>query len=345
MSKESMSWLNSYVLIGNTDERGKAWHYLESEQGTESNHYAGSIPVEDLNRRLFGWSPIFAPLSVDVVTADDVYSVADPTRKVVVRPAHNNLDPAVMGVFKNSYDHAGYSVSLVDAAEKLGGDGVNISSAGLLREGAQAWVQFMPTAASYVEGVSFMPYVTIADSMDGSLAYTFITGAQVAVCDNTLSAALGSATSKFKVRHTKNSVAKITDAADALGLLREVEADFTEQVTTMTKHKVSDAELMDFMDLWSPLTKDMTGRAQTFSENKRDSALALYKNDERVSPWAGTAYGVLAMANTWQHHESIVRGASRGERNYEAMVNGKFDQFDAEIVKLIGQATEHPVFA
>lgn len=60
MSQESMIWLNSQTLIGNTLQRGNAWHYREDLQGVEPNHYEGFIPVEDVTRRLFNFSMIEA---------------------------------------------------------------------------------------------------------------------------------------------------------------------------------------------------------------------------------------------------------------------------------------------
>lgn len=57
MSKETLVHLNTNVLIGNTDQRGTAWHYRADLQGQEPNHYAGPVPVEDVRRRLFHWRP------------------------------------------------------------------------------------------------------------------------------------------------------------------------------------------------------------------------------------------------------------------------------------------------
>ena len=56
MSKETMEWLNSNILVGFTAERGNAWHYRADLQGTEPNHYEGAIPTDDILRRLFAWS-------------------------------------------------------------------------------------------------------------------------------------------------------------------------------------------------------------------------------------------------------------------------------------------------
>ena len=41
----------------------------------------------------------------------------------------------------------------------------------------------------------------------------------------------------------------------------------------------------------------------------------LWTRDPRVSPGTGTAHGVLQAVNTYEHHEGVVRGADRAERN------------------------------
>ena len=55
MSSETIQWLNTNTLIGQTDKRGKAWHYRADDQSDEPNHYPGFIPIEDVRRRLFYW--------------------------------------------------------------------------------------------------------------------------------------------------------------------------------------------------------------------------------------------------------------------------------------------------
>ena len=45
MSRETLHDLNTNTLIGNTSQRGNAWHYRSEEQGEESNHYSGPIPM------------------------------------------------------------------------------------------------------------------------------------------------------------------------------------------------------------------------------------------------------------------------------------------------------------
>ncbi|MGY2062838.1 hypothetical protein ACW9HQ_48805, partial [Nocardia gipuzkoensis] len=62
----------------------------------------------------------------------------------------------------------------------------------------------------------------------------------------------------------------------------------------------------------------------------------LYKKDERVHPWAGTAYGVLQAVNTFNHHLSTVRGDTpRAERNMSNALRGKTAEADRQTLELI----------
>ena len=65
MSKETLCALNTNTLIGNTSQRGNAWHYRAEEQGTESNHYSGPVPMADVERRLFSWQAESRPVAVE----------------------------------------------------------------------------------------------------------------------------------------------------------------------------------------------------------------------------------------------------------------------------------------
>ena len=66
MSRETLHSLNTNTLIGNTNARGTAWHYRAEDQGEESNHYPGSIPVRDVERRLFDWEAVSRRVAVEL---------------------------------------------------------------------------------------------------------------------------------------------------------------------------------------------------------------------------------------------------------------------------------------
>ncbi len=74
-------------------------------------------------------------------------------------------------------------------------------------------------------------------------------------------------------------------------------------------------------------SRPLEGRALTLADRKREALRQLYQRDPRVSPWVGTAHGVLQAVNTYEDHEGAVRG-DRVECNNLKTVNGDFGQLD-----------------
>jgi hypothetical protein len=74
----------------------------------------------------------------------------------------------------------------------------------------------------------------------------------------------------------------------------------------------------------------LTGRSLTIAGKKRARLEELYHQDSRVTPWTGTAQGVLQAVNTYEHHDITVRGAERSERNMLRSVTGQFGKLDRD---------------
>jgi Domain of unknown function (DUF932) len=86
---------------------------------------------------------------------------------------------------------------------------LGISSAGLLKDGAIAWVEIgMPDSITTPERVTFRPNVLAATSSDGSIATTFERTITDTVCDNT-----GRRRSVRKARSTRSSTAATASCA------------------------------------------------------------------------------------------------------------------------------------
>lgn len=329
MSKETLATLNTQTLIGYTAKRGNAWHYRAEDQGDESNHYEGAIPVEDVRRRLFAWQGVEGEITATALTDDGVLSFTDPDRKAIMRSDTG----AVLGVFKNGYRIHQYDEWLLDTVSNLLDADIAIGSAGLLRGGGQAWVQVEMEDTRKVADIEYRPFLTAVTSMDGSLASDYIRGAQVVVCDNTLSAALGSATVHVKRKHSSRSLGHLQDVRDALGIVADVADEFDAAVTALLEEKVTPRRFQKFVTAFvnPDGAEKLTGQMVT----KTDALTRLWKDDERVAPWKGTAYGVLAAVNTWTHHEQTVRGRSRAEANMARVVTGKVDDLDRSTLDLL----------
>lgn len=344
MSRETMSTLNTLQLIGNVDELGKAWHFDELYQGTESNHYAGFIPPEDVRCRLLNWTAEEAPvqyLRPEIINEDGVTPaemVTDETRKVIYRSDTGH----VMGVFSASYARHQHD-NLLDSVMGIVGDGLGISSAGLLEDGAVAYVQ-VQRADSIVlaDGAEYRPFLLAMGSHNGKRATGFQWVVTRVVCDNTLAWAASEKGAKYKIKHTRYSQVKIKDAREALGIIDTGTGGFAEEMDEFLAMKVSDKQWSDFLDNFVPLDDDMTKRSQTMAENKRGMLNQLYKHDDRVAPWVGTGWGVYNAVNTYDQHHAIARGLGDGNehlarkgRSLMAVSGGDLDKQVAEVRKAL----------
>lgn len=335
MTRESLVTLNSDTLIGYTAKRGRAWHYRAGLQGAESNHYEGAIPTDDVYRRLFSWTPVAGELQGVILGEDGVQVMTDPTRQVIIRPDTNT----VLGVFSKGYRIHDYRRWLVDNVESILDSGeLAIGSAGLLRGGAVAWVQIEMEDTLSVEGIDYRPFLTAATSLDGSLATTYQTGVQVVVCDNTLSAAMreGDTAARVKIRHSVKSLTRLAEVREALGIVHGVGDAFAQAVRELCEEHVSDARWAAFVDAYTGRNDATNSKRSATNATAKAAALQrLWHYDERVSPWSGTAYGVVAAVNTYTHHEAEVRGAGRTVRNAERMVTGGVEKLDAETLRIL----------
>lgn len=323
MSQETMAWLRNNIRIGYTDERGPAW-WAGTDPMADGSHFDGPVPFTEVER-LLGIE--FAPCPI-TATLPDGSTLADPDRQGIVRLDTREL----LGVFKSGYVIHPYLNTLAQFIRDVTDDSdVGIASVGLLRRGGVGFVQAKLPKTWEVNGYGYQPWITAATSVDGSLSTTYVTGADAAVCDNTLTAALAHAATKIRAKHTRNSLPRVADARERLGLTLAESADImAEFITGLCDISVSDAQFRAWLDATVPMPEAQKtkgggpGRAYTMAEGKRDELSRLYYRDAKVQPWSGTAFGVLQAANTYRTWTGIVRGADGGrlERNITNDITG-----------------------
>lgn len=345
MSQETIEWLNTYTL-----QSRKVWHTDANLQKFTNTVYDGAIPVDDVLKRLFAWETVEAGITADatILTADGVQTlqITDPDRKAILRPpgALSDQDPgAILGIFTQGYKPHSYAKWLIENVAHILDDDLAIYSAGLLRQGAQAWVQVtIPDTITTPEGVEFRPNLLAVTSFDGSLATTYKKSVRNAVCDNTMALVLIGAGESYKLKHTRYSDLKIMDAREALAMVHTIADDFSAQVAELTAQKVTDKEFEDFLNSLSPLTDakgdPKQGRSLTLATNRQNELRTMWRNDTRVAPWRNTAYGVVQAVNTHRHHVASVRGMERDERNMSMAVTGDIDRLDASTLATLEAA-------
>lgn len=342
MSAETTEWLNTFQLIGFTDPqygRGTAWHLDEALQkrlGLERNHYADAIPVDDVLRRLFYWKAIEADI---VIRAKDengnTIESIDPTRKAIVR----SDDPStVFNVFKSGYTIHQYENWLLSNVANLVDDSdLSIGTAGLLRRGGKAYVTIeLPETVKTPSGFAIRPHLLACTSHDGTLSTTYQLVSTIVVCDNTLAGALGEKTPTHKVRHSKHSIGRLQTVRDALTLVHEYTDDLTLELERLSSQAVTDNEFQAIVEHLIPVDLSAEARPQVTAraQNKQELLRHIYKTDERVTPWTGTALGVYQAFNTYAHWFAG-SDKNRAERNALNGIYGKTEAHDQQVLKTI----------
>ena len=330
MSAESTEWLNQNVLVGFTSKRGNAWHYKESAQGAEPNHYIGAIPIDDVRRRLFHWKAVEAPVGV---FAGGTWHTQNDRKAVVRDDTHETL-----GVFKGGYAIHQYDEWLLDTVSNIIDDSnLQIGSAGLLKKGGVAWVSIeMPENIQTTAGYEVRPHLLATTSHNGTLATTFKRICTAVVCDNTLAAGLGEIGQEHKTRHSKHSGFKLQNVRDALGIVHTLTEDIIAEIERLSSITVTDSEWDAIVNRIVPVDTGIDSRPQAVSraQNKQEAIRHMYKYDDRSAPWAGTALGVLAAFNTFSQHVTG-KDETRVERNAFNAITGKTSEFDRYVLSVL----------
>lgn len=354
MSKETMEWLRDNIRVGYVGSDGPAWWAASGEYMTDGSHFDGPVPTEEVERLLsveFAEAEMFAQWEaidhVDGCIARELGEcececpthrevIKDPSRKVIVTPDNG----AVMGVFSQGWQLHGYQkwtadqiAAILDTARgELG-----TKSVGLLKNRGVAFMQAQLTGSGLeVGGFGFTPYILAATSVNGSLASTYATGVTAAVCDNTLAAALSSAVTKFKVKHSSKSAGRLGEVRDALGLVYQAGDEFAQAAAALQSVDVTEKDFTALLDLVAKVPaadpKSSTGGAKyTNAVKLRETYEAMWNHDAKVKPWAGTAFGWVQLTNTYNTWKRNVSGADGGrmERTYLNMVTGVTAKEDA----------------
>lgn len=352
MSEETLEYLNAgNILIGNTDKRGNAWWYDASlEDQNNPTHYTGFIPVADVQQRLFNWEAQVVDLHMDLPGENPkiIRRVKVEDYIAIVRSDTRRL----LGIHGADYQpHQLTDTFIAETSNIVGGtDQLGITSGGLLKNGAVAWMEISIPEVRHCEnaGFTYRPNLLTSTSFNGTLPTSWTRTKTATVCDNTLQWSLREAgnTGKYKVRHTKFSQARIKDAKTALGILEQSADEMDEILTSLVETKVTELQFNKWLDLMVPIPMVEEGknsRGVTVSINKRDKLVDLWTSDKRAAPWRGTALGVMQVINTYSHHENSVASAkfdgnklqARVERNQFNVLRGSQEKVDNEAFRLL----------
>lgn len=328
-SRESFEWLNNQILVGFTDTR-KPWWYQAELQGDEPTIYSGAVPLEDVTRRIFDWEAVRCPVKVDL---PDRPNILVPDKYAIVNSKTGHIFKFAS---KNYVIHQYQEWLVTNVANLLDNGNLQIGSAGLLRNGAGAFVSIeTPENVKTRCGMEIKPKLLAASSHDSKLATTYKFVTTIVVCENTLNMALAEKDSNaYRRRHTLNSLDRLEDVRASLNILIAGPEGMIDLIDSLSEIKVSDAQWEEIVERLVPVPDSSRPQVVARLENKRFELDNLWRGDPRCAPWHGSGLGVFQAFNT---HRNYFAGqdSSRFDRNMgKTLSNASLSQ-DMKILKTL----------
>ena len=173
--------------------------------------------------------------------------------KVNIRDSDN----AMLGIVSDRYK----VVQNKDAfrfTDDLLGAGVTYETAGSLQGGRKVWMLAKMPQRYIIGGDEIAPYMVVMNSHDGSSGIKVAMTPIRVVCQNTLNLALNKAKRVWTTKHTENVMNRVHEARETLMLAEAYMNGLGHEIDALSKIKLTDKKVMDFMKEFFPVTEDMS---------------------------------------------------------------------------------------
>jgi phage/plasmid-like protein (TIGR03299 family) len=213
--------------------------------------------------------------------------------------------------------------------------GAVFETAGSIDNGRKVFMTMKLPEGLNIGGVDAIDmYLMAWNTHDGSSSFSVAVTPIRVVCQNTLTAALRQAKSKFSVRHTASSQGKIQAAREALGITFKYAEEFEREAESLLSQAMTDKEFAKMVEVAIPLNDPESPRAVTMAEQARGTLMALWNAPTQANvkntKWA--AYNTFAEYSDWA---KPVRSKDGEVARAERIVNGSGDRFKNKMLALL----------
>lgn len=217
-------------------------------------------------------------------------------------------------------------------------DGAHYETMGTLNYGAIVWGQIDPNVSIRVGDDVSDVLLTFHTSHDGTKAFDIYETIYRVVCRNTLRAgSLKRLAQSLRVRHTKNSDARISDLKAGIADIRATAMTMQERLQFLATREQTRESMTTILNRLFPKVKDTEGedKDSTRRTNILAQVLSLYEsNDNNAFPeQRGTSYNLLNAITNYVDHDRVSRGA--GSTRAESATFGTGAALKSKALELI----------
>lgn len=298
---------DNIVLAGNRS----AWHGLGRLVAHAPNAY------EAIHLAGIGWIAQEWDLSAQRLTPEGFETIEVRERKAIVRSDTR----ALLGVVGKDYTPLQQG-ELAKVIDDLGREGhcPRIESAGSLRGGREVF--FLARAGSFFaddDGRDEVhQYLLFANGHDGSRSLSVTPTTIRVVCNNTLTAALGSSAVR-RVRHTLNARTELSRLGDSILTAIKAHGQFSEACRALAKRELSRDEVVAFFGRVYHASSGMVPGSKV-SQKHAETQLRAWQHALEADPTNAmcgrTAWAALNVITQWADHTR----PTRVERTYSKLM-------------------------
>lgn len=277
--------------------RTTPWHGLgtrveEALTSQDALHYSG-----------LDWSVGQEPLMTE--TFKDV-----PGWKANVRSDNGKILGIVTDKYKVVQNHEAFAFT-----DDLIGEGVRYETAGSLNGGRKVWLLAKLPERYQLMGEEVEPYIVFTNSHDGSGAIRVAPNPVRVVCQNTLNLALTTAKRSWSMIHTGGIQAKLDEARDALFRADLYMKALQEEAERLSMYRVTDKQVMDWIDMLLPLEADATEKQMTNMKRLRSDLVHRYYDAPDLTVLPKNGWRFINAVSDFATHAQPIRNTKEYQSN------------------------------
>ena len=199
--------------------------------------------------------------------------------------------------------------------DALLGEGVKYETAGSLCDGKKIWLLAKLPDKYIIEGEQIDPYLVFSSSHDGSGSIKVCMTPIRVVCQNTLNLALSSTKRIWSTIHVGDLAAKMDEAHNTLLLAEKYMGRLGTEVSRLSKIKLSDSKVMEYIDLLLPMDEQSTDLHRKNLTRIREDLKIRYFDAPDLRHVGKNAYRFVCAVSDFATHAKPLRETANYREN------------------------------